>query len=464
MTGKKIFPQNFLWGAATAAYQIEGAWDEDGKGESIWDRFSHTSGKIKNGDTGDIACDHYHRWPEDIQIMKDLGLQAYRFSISWPRILPAGRGRTNPAGLDFYSRLVDGLLEAGIIPFVTLYHWDLPQVLQDEGGWAVRSTAEAFGEYTDVLTRGLGDRVNHWITHNEPAVVAYNGHLNGEQAPGIQNMATALQVSHHLLLSHGWAVPLIRQNSPGAEVGIALNINWNTPASRSQPDYEAYRFGEGQWFRWFLDPLYGRHYPADMVSDLRGQGYLPEDGLPYVKEGDLQAIATPTDFIGLNYYTRFVVRDHSIPEAENEPQAVYPAPKNDIDWTEMGWEVYAEGLFKVLGRLTFEYQVPKIYITENGCSFSDGPDRDGVIRDQRRLTYLRDHFAAAHKALAIGVPLSGYFVWSFMDNFEWSLGYEQRFGIVWVDHETQQRIPKESARWYSQVIAEKGFDGGSESA
>ncbi len=458
MTKRFTFPSDFLWGTATSSYQIEGAWDEDGKGESIWDRFSHTPGKIKNGDTGDIACDHYHRWPEDIQLMKYLGLQAYRFSISWPRILPAGQGQVNQSGIDFYSRLVDDLLEAGIVPFVTLYHWDLPQKLQDEGGWAVRSTAYAFAEYVALFTHHLGDRVKHWITHNEPAVTAFIGHLSGEHAPGLQNMTTALKVSHHLLLSHGWSVPLIRQNSPDAEVGITLNINWHMPASRSQRDYEAHRYAGGQWFRWFLDPLYGRHYPADMVSDYRSQGHLPEGGLLFLKEGDLKSIAVPTDFLGLNYYTRYVVRDHSIPDSQNDPQTVFPAPKNDRDWTEMDWEVYPDGLFNVLSQLHLEYHVPKIYITENGCSFSDGPDRDGRIRDQRRISYLREHFIAAHKALTIGLPLSGYFVWTLMDNFEWRHGYSQRFGIVWVDHKTQERIPKDSALWYKQVIAESGFD------
>ncbi len=452
MTERIKFPQDFIWGTATSSYQIEGAWDEDGKGESIWDRFSHTPGNVQNGDSGDIACDHYHRFVEDVRLMKDLGLQAYRFSISWPRILPYGRGQVNQKGLDFYSSLVDGLMEAGIMPFITFYHWDLPQALQDEGGWAVRSTAEAFVEYVDLFTRHLGDRVNHWITHNEPAVVAYNGNLTGQHAPGIQDLATALQVSHHLLLSHGWSVPVIRQNSTEAEVGITLNINWNTPASSSQPDYEAYRHAEGLWFRWFLDPLYGRHYPADMISDFHEQGHLSGDGMSYVKAGDLKTIAAPTDFLGLNYYTRFIIRNNSIPDSQNEPQTVFPAPKNNIDWTEMGWEVYPDGLFNVLSRLHFEYQVPKIYITENGCSYSDGPDRDGRIRDQRRISYLRDHFTAAHKALANGIPLSGYFVWSLMDNFEWAHGYAQRFGIVWIDSQTKERIPKDSARWYSQVM------------
>ncbi len=272
------FPPTFTWGAATASYQIEGAWDEDGKGKSIWDRFSHTPGKIAHGDTGDVACDHYHRWQEDIRLMQTIGLKAYRLSIAWPRILPAGRGKVNQAGLDFYSRLVDGLLQAGIQPFVTLYHWDLPQVLQDEGGWAARSTAQAFVDYTEVVTRHLGDRVKHWITQNEPSVAAWNGYLNGEHAPGLQDPAAAMAASHHLLLSHGWAVPVIRQNSPGAEVGLSSNVNWATPASPSQADYNAFRQNAGLWCRWFLDPLYGRGYPADVVSDAAALGYLASRG------------------------------------------------------------------------------------------------------------------------------------------------------------------------------------------
>lgn len=451
------FPPDFIWGAATASYQIEGAWDEDGKGESIWDRFSHTPGNVDNGDTGDVACDHYHRWQEDIALIQEIGLDAYRFSIAWPRIFPEGRGAVNQAGLDFYSRLVDGLLEAGITPFVTLYHWDLPQALQVEGGWAARSTAETFVEYAGVVSRHLGDRVQYWITHNEPAVVAYSGHLYGRHAPGIQDMPTALRVGHHLLLSHGWAVPVIRANSPGADVGIALNINWTLPASPSTADFHAWRHADGMWVRWFLDPIYGRHYPADMVADHIAAGHLPPDGMTFIEEGDLDAIAVPTDFLGLNYYTRNVARGDAIPKSENHPRTVHQAPKNDTDRTEMGWEVYPEGLFNVLNRLHFEYQVPKIYVTENGASYSTGPDEDGRVRDVRRIRYLRDHFAQAHRAMEIGVPLAGYFVWSLMDNFEWAYGYSQRFGIVWADYKTQERILKDSALWYRDVIAHQGF-------
>ncbi len=451
------FPDGFLWGTGTSAYQVEGAWDKDGKGESIWDRFAHTPGRIRNAETGDLACDHYHRWPEDITLMQELGLRAYRFSVSWPRILPTGRGAVNQAGLDFYSRLVDGLLEAGIIPFITLYHWDLPQALQDEGGWARRSTAEAFVTYVDVVSRHLGDRVGHWVTHNEPAVAAFSGHVSGDHAPGIRDATLAIPVSHHLLLSHGWAVPVIRANSPDAQVGIVLNINHMTPASPSEADFHAHRQGDGMWVRWFLDPIYGRGYPADIVADARTLGFLSAEGMESVRDGDMKAIAVATDFLGLNYYTRFVSRDASIPETDNLPPTVLQAPKNDIDWTEMGWEVYPDGLFHVLSRLHFEYQVPKIYIAENGCSYSDGPGKDGRVQDRRRIDYLRDHLAAAQRAIEIGVPLAGYFAWSLMDNFEWARGYSQRFGIVWVDFETQQRIPKDSALWYKQVIADNGL-------
>jgi beta-glucosidase len=454
MNQKLIFPQGFLWGAATASYQIEGAWDKDGKGESIWDRFSHTPGKIRNGDTGDVACDHYHLWRTDLQLMKELGLKAYRFSLSWPRILPTGRGKVNQAGLDFYSRLVDGLLAADILPFATLYHWDLPQSLQDEGGWPARSTAEAFVEYADLVSRHLGDRVHHWMTHNEPSVAAFEGYWEGGHAPGIQDRLAALAAAHHLLLSHGWSVPVIRRNSMGAEVGIVINLNWMLPASTSQADLAAHRQGDGLWGRWWLDPLYGRHYPADIVADGISLGVIPSEGPTFVQEGDLKAIAVRTDFLGLNYYTRFVSRDHSRPAEEDPSPQVTQAPEGSENWTEMGWEIYPEGLFFVLSRLHYEYQVPKIYITENGCSFSDGPDPDGRVRDRRRINYLRDHFAVAHRAIDASIPLAGYFVWSLVDNFEWANGYSQRFGLIWVDYPAQRRTLKDSARWYQEVIRE----------
>jgi len=454
------FPDNFLWGAATAAYQIEGAWQADGKGESIWDRFSHTPGKTRNGDTGDVACDHYHRWPDDIRLMQTLGLNAYRFSIAWTRILPRGRGPVNQAGLDFYSRLVDGLLAAGIAPGVTLYHWDLPQALQDNGGWANRDTAAAFVDYADAVSRRLGDRVKLWITHNEPAVATWNGHLSGEHAPGIQDLAAAAAVSHHLLLSHGWAVPILRQNSPAAEVGITLNINWFAAASRSAADLDAERREDGPWTRWFMDPLYGRGYPADIVADLDADGAFPHGVLSYVQPGDMATIAVPTDFLGINYYYRTILRSRRVAEADNLPPTVFPAPRDLDHWTEMGWEIYPDGLFKTLARLAFDYQTPKLYITENGASYADGPGLDGRVHDSRRITYLRQHLAAAWRAIQIGVPLAGYFTWSLLDNFEWAHGYAQRFGITWVNYETQERIIKDSGRWYGETAVNGGFAPG----
>jgi len=450
---KIAFPKGFIWGVATSAYQIEGAWNEEGKGESIWDRFSHTPGRIEDGTNGDVACDHYHRWREDISLMKSLGVEAYRFSVSWPRILPRGRGEVNQAGLDFYSRLVDGLLEAGISPFLTLYHWDLPQALQDEGGWRARATAEAFAQYADVVSRNLGDRVKHWITHNEPAVVGFEGHLTGRHAPGIQDAYAALRAVHHLLLSHGWAVAVIRGNSRKAEVGIALNLVSAVPASASAADFHACRHFDGYLNRWFLDPLYGRHYPADMVGSHMAQGHLAAEGLTFVHDGDLDTIAAQTDFLGVNYYTRAIVRDENAPD--NLPQITFPSLESER--TEMGWEVYPDGLYDILNRLYFEYQPRKIYVTENGASYSDGPDTDGRVGDHRRVDYLHDHLVAAHRAIQNGVPLAGYFVWSLMDNFEWAKGYTQRFGIVWIDYETQERIPKDSALWYKETIAQNGF-------
>jgi beta-glucosidase len=444
------FPAGFVWGAATSAYQIEGAANGDGRGESIWDRFCRTPGRIRDGAAGDVACDHYHRWREDVALMKELGLKAYRFSISWPRILPEGRGAVNQKGLDFYSRLVDALLEAGIVPYATLFHWDLPQRLQEAGGWPARATAGAFRDYVEAVVRRLGDRVQDWITHNEPWCASLQSHQIGHHAPGLRDWPAALRASHHLLLSHGWAVPIVRDHSPGARVGITLNLTPAEPASPSRGDRDATRHFDGYFNRWFLDPLYGRGYPADMVTDYASDGRLPEDWDEVVQAGDLEAVAEPTDFLGVNYYNRTVVRSESLPEADNLPRTVFLAPESE--WTEMGWEVHPEGLYQTLCRVHFEYGPARIYVTENGASWSDAPGPDGRVPDARRIQFLRDHFRAARHAIDAGVPLAGYFVWSLLDNFEWDRGYSQRFGIVWVDYETQRRIPKDSARWYRRVI------------
>jgi beta-glucosidase len=426
MANKIVFPDKFIWGAATASYQIEGGWDKDGKGESIWDRFSHTPGKVFNNENGDVANDHYRLWKKDIRLMQKLGLKAYRFSIAWPRILPNGRGKVNQKGLDFYSHLVDGLLETGIMPFITLYHWDLPQVLQDEGGWPARSTAEAFVEYADVVSRSLGDRVKNWITHNEPAVAAWLGYDIGVHAPGIRDLSQAVRASHHLLLSHGWSVPVIRKNSADAEVGIVLNVGWRVPASNSTADLDAVREIDGRWTRWFSNPLYGRGYPADVAVDFEKRGALP-NGLDFVKADDLKAIAVPTDFLGVNYYSREIIRA-DVPD--NAPQLIFPKPKTPENWTEMGWENFPNGLTGVLLRLYFDYKPLKLYVTENGASYSTAPDESGRVADELRTDYYRTHLAAVHRAVQVGVPMAGYFAWSLMDNFEWAEGYKQRFGIV----------------------------------
>lgn len=436
------FPPDFIWGAATAAYQIEGAWDEDGKGESIWDHFCHTPGNVANGDTGDVACDHYHRWREDVGLMEALGLRAYRFSIAWPRVLPRGRGIVNQTGLEFYDRLVDALLEAGIQPFVTLYHWDLPQALQDEGGWPARRTAEAFVEYADAASRKLGDRIKHWITLNEPFVSAMVGYLEGRHAPGHSDLDEALAAAHHLLLAHGWAVHVVRRNSPGSQVGIVLNLSGQTPASPSAADRAAAWQRDGIVNRWFLDPLAARGYPADIVRHYS----CPMD---FVRGSDMETIAVPLDFLGVNYYTRGVVRSSQVPEAENAPRTVFPHPER----TEMGWEVYPEGLYELLARLHFDYRFPALYVTENGAAYPDQVGLDDQVEDPLRVAFFKRHLVAAARAIAAGVPLCGYFAWSLMDNFEWAHGYSKRFGLIYVDYPTQRRVLKTSARWYRRVIA-----------
>jgi beta-glucosidase len=443
------FPKGFVWGAATSAYQIEGAFDAEGRGASIWDRFCRTPGRVVNGATGDVACDHFHRWREDVALMKELGLQAYRFSISWPRVLPEGRGTVNEKGLDFYSRLVDALLEAGITPFATLFHWDLPQRLQDEGGWPSRATADAFLRYVEMTTRRLGDRVKRWITHNEPWCASLLAHQVGRHAPGWTDWPAALAASHHLLLSHGAAVPIVRAHSPGAEVGITLNLTPAEPASPSRADRDACRHFDGYFNRWFLDPLHGRDYPADMVRDYAAAGRLPSDWSSLVRPRDLETIAAPTDFLGVNYYSRAVVRS-DVPEAENLPRTVFLAPERE--WTEMGWEVHPDGLYQILCRVHFDYGPRRIFVTENGASWTDEPEPSGRVPDERRRAFLREHLRAARRAVEAGVPLHGYFVWSFLDNFEWDRGYSQRFGIVWVDYATQRRVPKDTALWYRRVI------------
>ncbi len=441
--GKVIgFPKDFIWGTATASYQIEGGWNADGKGESIWDRFSHTPGKIENGDTGDVACDHYNRYQQDVDLMASLGIPAYRFSISWPRILPQGTGKINQAGLDFYSALVDALLAAEIEPYITLYHWDLPQALQDLGGWPLRDTAKAFAEYTHVITQHLGDRVQNWMTLNEPHVSAFIGYLEGRHAPGHQDLDEMVAASHHLLLAHGLGIPAIRANVPNANAGIVLNVFPIHPASNSEADMQQARIIDGAINRWFMDPLAGRGYPEDMLQEYGQQ-------MDYVLEGDLETIAAPLDFLGINYYFRVIARSDRIPEEENEPQTLFPSD----DITEMGWEVHPPALYEILDRINRDYAFPAIMVTENGAAISDQVDASGEVDDVRRIRYVGSHLREAGRAIQDGIPLKGYFHWSFTDNFEWAHGFAKRFGMVYVDYETLERIPKRSAYWYRDVIA-----------
>jgi beta-glucosidase len=447
------FPKDFLWGAATASYQIEGAAREYGRGECIWTRFSHTPGKTYNGDTGDVACDHLHRYEGDIALMRQLGLQTYRFSISWPRVIPAGTGAPNPEGLEFYDRLIDALLTNGIAPYMTLYHWDLPQALQDRGGgWENPDSVNWFADYAELVTRRYGDRVKNWITHNEPWCTAFLGNLIGIHAPGKQDAPAAFKVAHHLLLSHGAAMGVIRRNVAESYAGIALNPAPVHPASYRPADHTAARLADGMRNRWFLDPLYNGHYPADLVEHLNAQGAL--DGL------DLDAVRAanvPTDFLGVNFYNRDIVA------ATDNPAMPWDGVKPDypgVEFTAMGWEVYAPSFTELLVRLWREYAPAALYITENGAAYPDAPpDGTGVVEDSARVAYIQRHLSAAADAIAQGVPLRGYFVWSFMDNFEWAEGYSKRFGVVYVDYPTQARTFKRSALVYRDLIAAQNGAG-----
>jgi len=451
-----VFPEGFLWGVATSAYQIEGASAEDGRGESIWDRFATTPGAISDASDGSVACDHYHRWREDLALLGQLGVGAYRFSVAWPRVLPTGRGAVNPKGLDFYDRLVDGLLARGIRPFLTLNHWDLPQHLQDEGGWAVRPTAEAFVAFADVVSRRLGDRVHDWTTHNEPWCIATLGYEKGIHAPGRRVPGEALQAAHHLLLSHGWAVPVLRGNSKGARVGIVLNPVPGYPASPSPADQEATRRFDGFFNRWYFDPLFRGSYPSDAVQDRTKAGQLQGGQMPWVQSGDLAAISAPCDFLGINYYSRAVLRSDEVPEAENAPRTVVEAPPEER--TDMGWEVYPPGLYDLLLRIHREYRPAAIHITECGAAYATGPGPGGRVADEQRVEFLRAHLLQAHRAIGEGVPLAGFFLWTLIDNFEWQFGYTKRFGIAWLDRTTQARVLKDSGRWYGEVMAANAVD------
>jgi len=438
------FPEGFLWGAATAAYQIEGSPLADSAGPSIWTRFAHTPGMTFNGDTGDIACDHYRRWKDDVRLMRDLGLQAYRFSVSWSRVLPEGTGRVNPAGLDFYSRLVDELLANGIEPLLTLYHWDLPAALDDRGGWLNRDCAEWFAEYGRVLYRALDGRVKKWVTLNEPWVITDGGYLHGALAPGHRSRYEAPIVSHNLMRAHGAAVQAYRAEG-GHEIGLVVNIEPKYPASDTAADSAAVKRAHAYMNEQYLHPALLGRYPPEL-EEIFG------DAWPRFPEDDFALIRQPLDFVGINYYTRSVTRaTDSYPlqaGAVRQPLGTY---------TETGWEVFPQGLTDLLLWFKDTYGDLPVYITENGAAFFDPPTADGDrVRDPLRIDYLHRHLSAIHDAIAQGVDVRGYMVWSLLDNLEWSLGYSKRFGIVHVNYATQVRTPKDSARWYSGIIASHG--------
>lgn len=455
------FPPGFLWGAATAAYQIEGAAREGGRGESIWDVFSRVPGAVADGHNGDVACDHYHRTAQDIALMQDLNLAAYRFSVSWARCMPDGV-TPNPEGIAFYSDLVDRLLAAGITPWITLYHWDLPQALEDKGGWAARETAERFAEFAALMHGALGDRVRFWTTLNEPWVSAFLGYAAGLHAPGRKDPAAALAAVHHLLLGHGLAVREIRSRNAAATVGITLNLTVADPADADRElDRDSARRADGQSNRLFLDPLFRGEYPADVLADVAHLGMAD-----VVRPGDLELIAAPLDVLGVNYYhgSAFTAEPGRDPDPSSPMVAadgVHTVPRG-LPLTGMGWEVQPDGLRRLLVRLQREYTGPAgipIYITENGAAYDDEPDAAGFVNDEDRRNFFEQHLRALHAAIAEGVDVRGYFAWSLLDNFEWAFGYHQRFGLVRVEYDTQRRIPKASGLWYARVAASNALPG-----
>ena len=428
------FPADFVWGVATSSFQIEGAAQADGKGPSIWDSFCRVPGAIADGSNGDVACEHYQRWQQDLDLIADLGVNAYRFSVSWPRVRPGGAGAWNDKGLDFYERLVDGCLARGIQPYMTLNHWDLPQELQEQGGWAQRDTVHHFVEYAQGMQRRLGNRVASIATHNEPWVVAMLGHDSGIFAPGVKHRGTAFQAAHHLLLSHGLAVQALRAQGSTAQLGIVLNLSPVVPATPSAADVAKTHLEDGRLLRWYMDPLFKGEYPQDVWHDLGADA-------PQVQAGDMAAMAVPIDFLGVNYYTRAVV----------SAEGPWDSTKSGLELSDMGWEIYPQGLTELLLRLHQDYPVPPMFVTENGGAFKDELS-NGRIHDLPRVKYIKEHIGAVAAAMRQGVKMGGYMVWSLLDNFEWASGYEKRFGIVHVDYATQRRTLKDSALWYRNFL------------
>ena len=426
------FPEDFIWGSATSSFQIEGATDEDGRGESIWDRFCEKPGAISDKTNGKVACDHYHRYKDDVALMSELKLAAYRFSIAWPRIFPNGGGAVNSKGLDFYDRLVDELLSANITPFATLYHWDLPQALEAKNGWVNRDTAHYFVDYTHAVVEKLGDRVASWATLNEPFVSASLGYRTGDHAPGRTSLNDSFAAAHHLLLAHGMAMPVIREHAPNSQAGIVLNFTPSFPYSDSEEDIKANEATDAFENRWYVEPIAGKGYPQRGVELL---GWEQKE----IQAGDLETIAAPIDFLGVNYYTRQTRRAGSIPAPQTLPV------------TDMGWEIYPQGINELLTTLHQRHQFKQYFITENGAAMPDKADASDNVDDQDRIDYIHDHLQQVHLAMSDGVPVKGYFAWSLFDNFEWAFGYSKRFGIVRVNYDTLERTPKASARWFSQV-------------
>jgi beta-glucosidase len=446
------FPPQFVWGVATSSYQIEGAVDEDGRGPSIWDTFTHTPGRIAHGENGDVACDHYHRWPEDLDLIRGLGAGAYRFSIAWPRIQPSGSGPPAPRGLDFYRRLLDGLRERGITPFITLYHWDLPQALEDRGGWRSREVAERFAGYAGIVADALGEFDPYWITLNEPYVSSIVGYAEGRHAPGAREGHGALAAAHHLLLGHGLAVRELRARGGGSGVGITLNLSPAVAATDSEADADAARRQDLLVDRLFTDPVLGGVYPADAAQVW---GELTD--FSFVRDGDLAIVSQPLDFLGVNYYYRAHVAAAPVPPAASRTAfdvGVVASVVPDAEYTEMGWPVEPDGLRATLAGLRSRFPtLPPVYVTENGAAFPDELGPDGEVADPRRVAYIAAHLDALTQAIADGVDVRGYFYWSLLDNFEWARGYEPRFGLVHVDYATQTRTPKASYHWLAARLA-----------
>jgi beta-glucosidase len=444
------FPKGFFWGTATASYQIEGAWKEDGKGESIWDRFAHTRGKIKNGDTGDIACDSYHRWREDLALMQAMNLNSYRFSISWPRVQPSGSGSVNAKGMDYYSRLVDALLGSHVRPLVTLYHWDLPQALEAAGGWPRRDTAARFADYVQLVAHALGDRVTDWALFNEPDVFLEQGYLDGSHAPGRRSLLDFLRATHVVNLAQGEAFRALKAVRPSARLGTAFNMSACEPATDSEEDKLAAERAHAVLNTWFLDTALRGRYPEAFT-------FLPETAMG-IKSGDMEKVRAPLDFVGINLYYRTIASATGAMERASHLQEwLFPVkmvggevgPKTDF-----GWEVWPKALYDMVTRITRDYNRPVIEITESGCSYNDRPDQSGGIRDMRRISYHREYLAALGRAINEGADVRSYHAWSLMDNFEWAVGFSQRFGLSYVDFQTQKRTIKDSGKWYAKVAAE----------